>query len=413
VTTLSRFMLALGIAIPALVQADGIAAQELFVTPSDRVTRFVNVRELSSSDSDTIARLSPGERLPLVDSIPGWREVRLADGRSGFVSKSWAVVVPGPPPGSDEELRIHFLSIGAGTCTVVECPGLGALPIIVDCGSSGGRGDMALERDEARQRIQEILAEHGTAANVVLSHGDVDHYRWIPHVLGEMSIQHIWQGGDPDTYGSDGFPTWIGRQEADGAVIHRDFPVHWHNDGEPLGDDLSCGLASTFVLTVNSGAGTSTNTDSLVLMIEYEDFTVIFSGDAVGITEEFAEANFRGAVKASMVSASHHGAVTFESNSSAWAEATAPAVIVYSSGQLHGHPRCPATETYRSFLAAAPNHETHCNRTSDYAQREIADSVLAEYITDVVGSIVVSSNGRSPMKLVCEAGTGCGGEFPH
>jgi hypothetical protein len=156
---------------------------------------------------------------------------------------------------------------------------------------------MALERDETRQRIQEILAEHDTAANVVLSHGDVDHYRWIPHVLGELSVQHIWQGGAPDTYGSDGFPQWIATQEARGAMIHRDFPVHWHNDGQPLGDELSCGLASTFVLTVNSGAGGSTNTDSLVLMIEYEDFTAIFPGYAVGITEELAEESFRGASK--------------------------------------------------------------------------------------------------------------------
>ena len=348
-----------------------------------------------------------------MDSGPGWREVRLDDGRSGFVSKSWTVVVPGPPPGGEQELRIHFLSVGAGTCTIVQCPGTGAPPIIIDCGSSGGRGEMALERDEARQRIQEILAEHDTATNVVLSHGDVDHYRWIPHVLGELSVQHIWQGGAPDTYGSDGFPQWIASQEARGAMIHQDFPVHWHNDGQPLGDDLSCGLASTFVLTVNSGAGGSKNTDSLVLMIEYEDFTAIFSGDAVGITEEFAEANFRGAVKASVLSASHHGAATFDSNSTVWAEATSPAVVVYSSGRRHGHPTCPATEVYQSFLVAAPNHETHCNRTTNYAQREITDSELAEHTTDVVGSIVVSSNGRSPMRLVCEAGPDCGGELPH
>jgi hypothetical protein len=171
-------------------------------------------------------------------------------------------------------------------------------------------------------------------------------------------------------------------------MIHRHFPARWHNDGQPLRDELSCGLASTFVLTVNTGG--SKNTDSLVLMIEYEDFTAIFSGDAVGITQEFAEANFRGAVKARVVSASHHGAGTFESNSAAWAEAKSPAVIVYSSGRLHGHPRCPATQIYRPFLAAAPNHEAHCNRTSDYAQRAIADSELAEFTTDtsdIMGTI--------------------------
>jgi hypothetical protein len=71
------------VALLALVQADRIEARELFVTPSERVSRFVDVRELSSSDSDVIARLGPGERLPLMDSGPGWREVRLDDGRSG------------------------------------------------------------------------------------------------------------------------------------------------------------------------------------------------------------------------------------------------------------------------------------------------------------------------------------------
>jgi hypothetical protein len=72
-----------------------------------------------------------------------------------------------------------------------------------------------------------------------------------------------------------------------------------------------------------------------------------------------------------------------------------------------------STEVYQPFLAAAPNHETHCNRTNNYDQREIAEIELAEYTTDVVGSIVVSSNGRSPMRLVCAAGNDCGGEFPH
>jgi hypothetical protein len=44
--TLWKVVLALVVAVLALIQADRIEAQELFVTPSERVTRFVNVREL-------------------------------------------------------------------------------------------------------------------------------------------------------------------------------------------------------------------------------------------------------------------------------------------------------------------------------------------------------------------------------
>jgi beta-lactamase superfamily II metal-dependent hydrolase len=279
---------------------------------------------------------------------------------------------------------LHILSVGSGTCTVVECPGPDAPPIIVDCGSSGG-GETALERDSARQKVQEILARHTLAPNLVLSHGDIDHYNWIPTVLSGVTTQNIWQGGQADTYGSATFPEWLEDQEVRGARVHRDFPAHWHNDGKPLGDDLSCGLASTFVLTVNSGG--SKNTDSLVLMIEYEDFTAIFPGDAVGITED-------------------------RSNSAEWADATAADLIIYSSGTRHGHPRCPVTMRYRSSIAAAPGHETHCNTANEFEQRQVTTTELAEYATDVAGSIVITSVGRSPMMLTCDL-PACAAEIPH
>jgi len=50
--------------------AGSALAQEFSVTPSERVTRFVNVRAEPSAESERLARLSRGERLPLVDSVP-------------------------------------------------------------------------------------------------------------------------------------------------------------------------------------------------------------------------------------------------------------------------------------------------------------------------------------------------------
>jgi competence protein ComEC len=190
----------LAVVVPLILleRAGAVLGQEFSVTPSDRVTRFVNVREEPSADSERLARLHPGERLPLIESVPRWHEVRLDDGRSGFVSKSWTVVVPGPPPASDEELRIHILSVGAGTCTVVECSGPGAPPIMVDCGSSGG-GEMALDLDAARHKVGEILSRHAAAPNLMLSHGDTDHYNWTPFVLEDVTVQNIWQGGEAET----------------------------------------------------------------------------------------------------------------------------------------------------------------------------------------------------------------------
>jgi hypothetical protein len=145
---------------------------------------------------------------------------------------------------------------------------------------------------------------HTAAPNVVVSHADPDHYNRIPNVLDDVTPTSIWQGGDPTRYTEANFPEWL-EQEDDGAVVHRNFTPGFHNDGEPMGNDLSCGAASTFILTTN-GTG-SDNRQSLVLMIEFEDFTAIFTGDAEGPTETQARTNFDGNVKATVITSSHHG----------------------------------------------------------------------------------------------------------
>ena len=64
-----RHLVLLLILAPASL-ASGALAQEFSVTPSERVTRFVNVRAEPSAESQPLARLNPGERLPLVESVP-------------------------------------------------------------------------------------------------------------------------------------------------------------------------------------------------------------------------------------------------------------------------------------------------------------------------------------------------------
>jgi len=66
------------------------------VTPSNAVTRHVNVRSLPSSNGKIIAELFPGERADLMNIVDDWLEVRLSDGRRGFVSKSWTIVLDDP-----------------------------------------------------------------------------------------------------------------------------------------------------------------------------------------------------------------------------------------------------------------------------------------------------------------------------
>jgi hypothetical protein len=102
----------------AFVLCRSVSAQDL-VTPSNRVTTFVHVRAAAQEEAAQIAQLRIGEALPLSASIPRWYVVELPNGQSGFVSTAWTTISRALRPRQEHELRIHFLNIGAGTCTVV------------------------------------------------------------------------------------------------------------------------------------------------------------------------------------------------------------------------------------------------------------------------------------------------------
>ena len=381
------------------------------VVPSERVQSRVIVRESPTSQSPDIGSLRPSESLEFIRNIPRWREVRLSATQTGFVTKSYTRVVSDDLAArQNDELRVHFLNIGAGICTVVECPGTAAPPMVIDCGSLGG-SPTDMDRDQAAIYVQNVLSTHTAAPNLVLSHADRDHYGFIPTVLSGAQVGRIFQGGDPASYDEDGFPAWLTAQTNGGAVLRNGFPPNFHNNGDPV-QELSCGDASTFILTVNSG--TRSNSRSLVLMIEYEEFSVVFTGDAEGITEDQARANFNGAVLATVLTGSHHGAATFQSNDDDWAQATAPSVTVFSSGTRFGHPRCDAVEVYDSFTEDIGSHPTHCGVDNSFWNRDQDPTIEARYVTEVDGTVVVTSNGRSPASVHCTGGgPACGVQIPH
>ena len=308
------------------------------------------------------------------------------------------------PDRLENELRVHFYNVGAGTCTLVECPGPGARPIIVDCGKLDNRqGVYAISDEELEERIHDTL--DARSLEVVLSHSDTDHVSLIPDMLDDEQVGAIWQGDDPEDY-PKAVRDWVSSQQAKGAAIHRRFAKNWHNDGQVIANGLDCGTASSYVLTVNSGRDDrDDNADSLVLMLKYRSFSIIFTGDATGATERAAIANFDGGLRAAVLVASHHGASTKGSNSREWADATQPAVVIYSAGTLHGHPRCAARDRLRGTLAEVPEHNGICGKSSEVDDR--FTTRRAEYVTRVNGAITITTNGESPLRLDCESGPGC------
>lgn len=87
---MKRLRLAL-LAVLLVLLPSAVWAQD--VVPSARVKRAVVVRSYPDTRSEPVGRLAPGATATLAGETPGWYRVTLTDGRTGFVTKSWTVVL--------------------------------------------------------------------------------------------------------------------------------------------------------------------------------------------------------------------------------------------------------------------------------------------------------------------------------
>ncbi|MCH8316588.1 MAG: MBL fold metallo-hydrolase [Planctomycetes bacterium] len=97
--------------------------------------------------------------------------------RSALVAILALVSVPAAWGQPQPELVLHFVEIGQGDCTLIECPNGGF--ILVDAGSTA-RGDRDAVREYVRDQLDQANPRIDT---VVITHLDADHYNYLPDVL--------------------------------------------------------------------------------------------------------------------------------------------------------------------------------------------------------------------------------------
>ena len=77
----------------ALVAVLPLLAGADLVAPVDDVSSYVKIRKAPAADAEIVGRLLKSKPRPHVETVPGWHEIELEDGSTGFVSSDWSVVV--------------------------------------------------------------------------------------------------------------------------------------------------------------------------------------------------------------------------------------------------------------------------------------------------------------------------------
>lgn len=231
----------------------------------------------------------------------------------------FAIATTGLASSNDGLLKIYFLDVGQGDSGFIVTPS--GQQILID----GGPSDVVISKISSRMPFYDKDIDV-----LIASHKHSDHISGLMNVLDRYDVKNI-----VDTkigYASSEVSKWDQLKRVEGA-----------NEIEAKAGgyiDLGEGIAITFLhpdSTLEGKASKNPNDDSIVAMLQYKNFRVLFVGDAGAKVENAMMASGIN-LSADVLKVGHHGSAT--STSTKFLSAVSPkvATIEVGSKNTFGHP---------------------------------------------------------------------------
>lgn len=290
-------------------------------------------------------------------------------------------------------LRVHFLNVGDGDCTIIQHPS-GRLTMVDINNGQYLDSDTTMELLQAydmdpRAYIERVRS--GTAwmtpfkergydieladpvaflrqrfpdqclFRFIQTHPHVDHMGGLDHLVHDLerrgvSMRSFWDtthGYTPDLQTDADTSSWdayqrlrVSNQSPNVLRNLRDGTGHYWNqeeDGRPGGDGIDI-LAPTAELAAAADAGGNPNNHSYVLRISYAGKSIVLGGDAESAVWEDVYGVYDWRLKCDILKASHHGRDSGYHQPSV--KAMSPTYTVVSVGKK---PETDASNKYRQY----------------------------------------------------------------
>lgn len=228
------------------------------------------------------------------------------------------------PPPSGDELRVHMLDVGQGDSILIIAPG--GKTALVDAGNPGnGKKILAALQREGVGQIDLLVATHAHA----------DHIGAADEVIKGATVRNVLDSGVPNT--TKNYEDFLKAIKDRGASLVTAEPGQTFDLG---GGAILSVLGPTQPLFTKDqlrGGGNEPNANSIVLRLDYGEFSMLLTGDAEAQTEQrLIERDSR--LVADVLKVGHHGSKYATSEDLLRRGEFKAAVLSCSTDNRYGHP---------------------------------------------------------------------------
>ena len=226
-------------------------------------------------------------------------------------------------------LVVKVLDIGQGDAILIR---EGGTVTLVDTGDVPAR-DKLVSLLKA-QNIKEI-------DNVIITHPHADHLGGMAAILEDFSVKHIYDSGQTTT-----------------SAVYRNYLAAVKKKNIPFtvvtpGDEISLGEGRLIVLAPKtphiSGTDSDLNNNSVVLQLQYKNFTMLLAGDAEQQEEAQLLNTYGSKLKSTILKSGHHGSNTASGIEFLKAVSPEAAIISVGAHNDYHHPHPSTIKKYQNM----------------------------------------------------------------